>query len=1015
MISHANLNSGQTAGYYQKDDYYKSQDEGVWMGRLAQEKRLAGEIRQEDFNAQIQERGTRQGYEIHLGYEKTFDHKTPEAQDAHGKALERVKEYLSGPEIQRAGKLHEEATRNGTSLRLVNVALVAPEGIRKFDPNESFSLHRERIEQVYREAVREQTGRDVGKVEVRDRAVPQVAYDFTVSAPKSVSIAMAQGGQVEKDLRECHAKAVDATLKYLETYVDAQKKVNGVVTRERTGNMVCGRFTHEVNRNQEPNLHDHLVIFNRTKCSDGRERAIDNRSLVENKYHFDLVYKTELAKLAQEKGYEVKADHQKGTFELKGISREMIETFSSRRMEIVRKIEGWGKDPAQANRDIRDAACQLTRDAKRSCDKDMLRASWRETMKENQVPEIVSRGRPIERDKEPAEIFRATERNISGRTVAFTRKEFLDEAMKRGMGQWVTLPEAKAHFEGLVRERGITRMGEINGKEYFATRESLETEQAIFRHVEEGKGAVRGLDGAAVEKRLEGGARTPEGAILHLSEEQKNAVRHITTTTDRFSAVQGLAGTGKTTMLNQAREIYQAQGYTVKGVCFTGKAAEGLEKEAGIDSKTIHGHLNALEKEAGRSHDRTLTLEQRDREGWKLDGLKPEGKEVWIVDEASMVDNRLMRQVQEAAILKDAKVVFAGDAKQLQPIGAGNAFTNLVERHKIAYAEMKDIQRQKDPNLREAVRETARGDVSKALDRLKGNIVQVEGRPDRINRIAEDYSALAKTARRETVIVTGTNSDRREINEKVRGHLKARGELEGGRQYRTAQGAREFAPGDKVIFLKNDRELMVKNGQVGVVRVVEDGRLLVQAGDRLKTVDLARYNHLDHGYTLTAHKAQGITADRALIHLDSQQKGVNNRNAFYVDVSRARHEVKIYTDDRERVASAVGRWQTKLSGDDFQLERERNQGEDLRRDRREPELAPEGGKEVSGRAAELVLEKTLEPGREEPIKFERAEIELAGREDIAYQPGEREVERQFTREWQRDLDHGPSLERSLGR
>ncbi|MBP7868406.1 MAG: hypothetical protein KA419_20965 [Acidobacteria bacterium] len=179
-------------------------------------------------------------------------------------------------------------------------------------------------------------------------------------------------------------------------------------------------------------------------------------------------------------------------------------------------------------------------------------------------------------------------------------------------------------------------------------------------------------------------------------------------------------------------------------------------------------------------------------------------------------------------------------------------------------------------------------------------------------------------------------------------------------------------------------------------------------------MDLARYNHLDHGYTLTAHEAQGITADRALIHLDSQQKGVNNRNAFYVDVSRARHEVRIYTDGRERVASAVGRWQTKLSGDDFQLQRERNQGEDLRLDRREPEHAPEAGKGVS-RAAELVRERTLEPGREKPEKNERAEIEMAGRENIAYQPGERELEQRFTREWQRGHDHGPTLERSLGR
>ncbi|MBP7867023.1 MAG: type IV secretion system DNA-binding domain-containing protein [Acidobacteria bacterium] len=178
----------------------------------------------------------------------------------------------------------------------------------------------------------------------------------------------------------------------------------------------------------------------------------------------------------------------------------------------------------------------------------------------------------------------------------------------------------------------------------------------------------------------------------------------------------------------------------------------------------------------------------------------------------------------------------------------------------------------------------------------------MEERGQRLGRVAGDYAALARPERRETVIVTGTNADRREINERVRLNLKARGELEGDREYRTSQGAREFAPGDRVIFLKNDRELGVKNGQVATVRVVGEERMTVQAGRRLLTVDLGRYDHLDHGYALTVHKAQGITADRALVHLDTRQGGVNSRNAFYVDISRARHAVTLYTDDGARVA-----------------------------------------------------------------------------------------------------------------
>jgi len=932
MISHANLNSGQSGNYYRQDDYYKSEDEGFWTGRLAEQKGLTGEIRQEDFDGLARLRGTRQGYDIQLGIEKSFAGAAAEAAAAHALGVEAVRSYLASTAIQRAGELRLEATRTGTQISLLNRSRLSPEGFRTYDANEDFLQHREPIERIYREAVRGRLGQDAGKCGIKSHAVAQVAYDFTLSAPKSGSIAMAQGGQAEADMRACHRAAVEETRQYLERHVEARLKENDVIRHERTGNMLCGRFTHQVSRNQDPQLHTHLVIFNLTRCADGRERAIDNNSLVTNKFHFDLVYKAQLARLLQERGYEVRADHQKGTFELKEIGRPQIEAFSSRRAEILEKIQAWGKDPAGANREMRDAACQLTREAKRNCDMAKLRESWRETLKENGVGPVRALAGPAGPDKSKEAVFRETGQAISGQTFAFQRKEFLDEALKRGLGRGVIRQDAERHFDER-QGKDFLYLGQKDGKDYYCTPESYKPEQAIFRHVEEGRGRAEGIDRATVDASLANGTTLPEGKTIELSEEQKNAVRHISTTADRFSAVQGLAGTGKTTMLNQAREIYESHGYQVKGVCFTGKAAEGLEREAGIRSVTIHAHLNALEKEAGRTGP-APSLEQRSQEGWQLEGLKPAGREVWIVDEASMVNNRLMVQLQEAALAKDAKVILTGDAKQLQPIGAGNAFTNLVERNRIAYAVMQDIQRQRDPNLgrrddpghesfplRQAVRDSVLGRVQDALDKLANRTWQIEDRPERLGRMARDYAALDRRERRETVLVTGTNADRQELNERVRAGLKERGELRDGRSYGTADGRREFAAGDKLIFLKNDRELGVKNGQPGTVKKLGEDRLTVAIGrgrgQRTVDVDLARYDHVDHGYCLTAHKAQGITADRALIHIDTGQQGVNSRNAFYVDVSRARHEVRIYTDDRERLAASVERWQSKLSSDDF--------------------------------------------------------------------------------------------------
>lgn len=1030
MISHANLNSGQTSDYYRRDDYYKAQDEGTWAGRLAEATGRRGEIRQEDFDALVQARGIRQGYDIQLGFAKGFDPATAGAAHERGRAA--VLAYLTQAELPWAGRPQLEATKHGTTISLTNRSTVGPEGFRTFAANEALLAHREQIEQAYRGAVQAELGRDAGRVAIRAQAVAQVAYDFTLSAPKSVSLAMAQGGQAEADMRAGHRLAVEAARRYMESHVEAQRKVNGAVTRERTGNMICGQFTHEVSRNQDPQLHTHLVIFNQTRCADGRARAIDNHSLVVNKYHFDLVYKAELARQLQERGYAVKADHQKGTFELAAISRGQIEPFSSRRAEILEKVKAWGKDPAGANRDMRDAACQLTREAKRQCDMEMLRESWRATMREHGLEEVRPEAGPVRSGKDPAEVFAAAERALAAKTFAFRAKDFLDEALKRGLGHGVTLAEAEQHFAGQVRGRAVIALGRKDGQEYYCTRESREIEQAVFRHVAEGRGQVAGLAAELVERRLERGLMMEDGTPLRLSEEQKSAVRHLATTTDRFSAVQGLAGTGKTTMLRQAREIFEAEGYQVRGLCFTGKAAEGLQNEAGIRAGTIHAQLNAMEREAG--HGQNVSLAERAVAGWRLDGLAAAGKELWIVDEASMVDNRLLRQVQEAALAKGAKVVLTGDARQLQPIGAGNAFAGLVERGRIAHVVMKDIQRQKDPALadgrdarhgdfylRQAVVAAAQGrDIQAAIDRLRPYTAQIGERERRIGAIARDYGGLDPAGRRGTVIVTGTNADRQAINARVRLELKDAGELAGGREYATAQGRREFAAGDKLVFLKNNRQLNVTNGQVGVVREAGDGRLVVAVGRRTIAVDLARYDQVDHGYCLTAHKAQGITADRVLVHLDTQQRGVNNRNAFYVDISRARHEVRIYTDDREKLAAGVGRWQSKLSSDDFppaparEPQRERGRVDlatpDWRKAARAEFLAP---RETEARAplgpapaahqpepaSGRSLWKESRPEPEEPCRrYEHAEVRLAPAEDFACRPGELAREREPRRE-----------------
>ena len=130
--------------------------------------------------------------------------------------------------------------------------------------------------------------------------------------------------------------------------------------------------------------------------------------------------------------------------------------------------------------------------------------------------------------------------------------------------------------------------------------------------------------------------------------------------------------------------------------------------------------------------------------------------------------------------------------------------------------------------------------------------------------------------------------------------------------------AREFAHGDQVMFLRNDKNLGVVNGSVGMVVEGGNNSLKVETRTGIKEVDLKNYNHIDHSYGSTLHKSQGMTSERVMIHLDTGQGPSNSANAFYVGISRASHEATVYTDSKEKLPDSVSQWQGKESTQDYE-------------------------------------------------------------------------------------------------
>ncbi|MQY46451.1 Ti-type conjugative transfer relaxase TraA [Rhizobiales bacterium RZME27] len=356
----------------------------------------------------------------------------------------------------------------------------------------------------------------------------------------------------------------------------------------------------------------------------------------------------------------------------------------------------------------------------------------------------------------------------------------------------------------------------------------------------------------------------------HLSDEQKSAIEHVAGGS-RITAIVGRAGAGKTTMMHAARDAWEAAGYRVVGGALAGKAAEGLEKEAGIASHTLSSWELRWDQERDHLDERT----------------------VFVLDEAGMVSSRQMAHFVEAAALSGAKLVLIGDPDQLQPIEAGAAFRAIAER--IGYAELDTIYRQREQWMRDASLDLARGNVSAALSAYEQQAMVRTAwtRDEAIVSLVDDWDRNYDP-QTTSLILAHRRRDVRMLNEMARARLVERSVVDNGCAFETEDGARLFAAGDQIIFLKNEGSLGVKNGMLARVTDARAGHLVAEIGSgedrRQITIDQHFYANVDHGYATTIHKSQGATVDRVKVLASSTM----DRHLSYVAMTRHRETAELY-------------------------------------------------------------------------------------------------------------------------
>lgn len=736
-------------------------------------------------------------------------------------------------------------------------------------------------------------------------------WDSVYSAPKSVSIQALVGE--DHRLITAHERAVERTLREIEAFAIAHQKGN----RERvvSANIVGAAFNHlaarpvgDSNYGPDPQLHTHVVLLNVTKRPDNAWRGLDPLEIYRAQSFGSAVYRSELAREVQKLGYGIQVTAANGAWELEGYSREQVMAFSQRRQEILQAMTAAGLSGAKAA----EIVALNTRLAKGTYDQAELKTEWQERAAffgidaKLHLNQTLARG--AVQPHSAAEALEATAyaaQHTTEREAVVDRRTLEAAALQHGMGR-ADLDTLRDAIKTDERQHLLIRAGKPDWSQpqgAFTTNEMLALERDNLALV------CGGLNHA--QPVAEAATVTSWTSSKTLSSDQIAAAQLTLTSGNWVTAIEGLAGTAKTTTVGAVREFAEAQNYTVRGFGMTSGSVKAL-KEAGLEASTI-ASLTANKMPAKT------------------------GPEVWIVDESSLLATRSVNQLLHAAQSQQVeRIVFVGDQRQHHAIEAGAPLRQFLADN-LAVAELNIIRRQKDAQLKEAVELAARGHTGDALDKLyeQNRLHEIPDVSERYRRIADNFLCGSR-AGETTLVVSPGNDERRELNQTIRNHLIAHGQVAAeqdahsilvardltraqkqyARNYREgdvvyfptadkrqgiARGSylsvesvngkanllavrgpsgeqceltparwdasqvyqpedRALARGERIQFRIHDKHHHIANGEFATITALKDRAATLKFdGGRELNLPLEQLRHIDYGYCSTSHASQGAT------------------------------------------------------------------------------------------------------------------------------------------------------------
>jgi len=803
----------------------------------------------------------------------------------------------------------------------------------------------------------------------------RAGWDATFSAPKSVSLTALVGGDYR--VRMAHREAVTVALRELEHYTHA--RIGGNHPAERTGQFVAAKFEHDTARPVDgyaaPQLHTHTVIFNMTERDNGQPRALQERTLFQSRQFATAVYQSELMYRLTRLGYELQPGRS-GAPEIRGYTQEYLDASSPRSQQIREYMEKIGIESKAAAQ----IAAHATRDKKQIAGPEATLAAHQRLAAQfgNQPQQVVAAAREREQAQQTQPSQKKSPGQLAQEAVSFARDRLYEreavvderrlfrDALRRGMGEVPYADVRHAIASRLVQGEfvAVQHSPQASARQ-ITTDRMMAMEKEVVQAMRAGQGQAEPmLSHFAASKATE--------SHPHLNRGQQAAVEQVLTSTDRIQAIQGFAGVGKSTALAAIRESAQSAGYAVEGFAPTSRATEQL-REAGVSAATLQGFLarGGMDPAAGNPSSRHLYLldesslasTRQVRDFLKKIGTEDRVLLVGDIRQHQAVDaGKPFEQLQQAGMQtaqldqivrqKDPALLSAVEHLARADVAAGigmlreqGRIVEIPDRAQRIEAIAKEFARSPERTLVVSPDNASRREINDAahqeLQRRRvvarddhtvkvlvprseltgadrawasryevGDVLRYHRGSSELGLRAGSYAQVVSTNPKENE-VTVRKPDGSEI-----AYDPAR--LRGIDAYTEVE--RRFSVGDRIQFTAPQQGLHIANRALGSIEQIAPDDSITAKLDNGKIVsfDSQLTRHFDHGYAVTSHSAQGLTADRVLVHVDhtAHPDLVNSRFA-YVSVSRASFEARIFTDDATRLPARLSTEIDKSAAVDF--------------------------------------------------------------------------------------------------